>query len=177
MPHRDNAPDETSPTCIACGKPVTTAFTEVAEPHGKLVPKDYCDACVNELRLTGASQSGSKGMSQVPWSSLALFLGVALGVFGLAADHLRLEGHSGFGWHQQLGVLAGLLFVLIGAAFRVDLLVLAGSFLFLLALFVDFLGIGHSAGVGPRQQMTIGLAAALLLGSLVLGRRHRRHGS
>ncbi|HUN80272.1 MAG TPA: hypothetical protein VMV81_02060, partial [Phycisphaerae bacterium] len=74
-----------------------------------------------------------------------------------------------------LGILLGLIFVLVGAVFRIDLLGLAGALLFFLALFIDKLGIGSSTGIGPRQQIVMGIAILLLLCGLILRRRSRGH--
>jgi hypothetical protein len=95
-------------------------------------------------------------------SSLLIAAGLLLALVGASVDLLGIEGHAGFGWKQQAGLVVGTLLVALGALLRVDALAIGGALLFGVAALADVYGTVGTPGVGWRQR------AAILAGLVVV---------
>ena len=104
-------------------------------------------------------------------ASVALLAGVLLALIGLLADEFDHRGSHGFGQYQVIAVVAGALFVMIGALLRANALAVVGVILFGLGALADAFGRVGTPGIGWRQQMTIAVGLLLLCLGLYLRKR------
>jgi hypothetical protein len=105
---------------------------------------------------------------------LLIRVGAAIAVLAVTADHLGISGKSGFGWRQLAGGEVGTLILAIGVLLRSGVATLTGLFVIVLSLGADLLRVGHSPGIGWRQQLALPLAAACVAAGLVWRRVQQR---
>ena len=159
-------------TCSVCGRPALL-HVNLGSVDGKPNIRDYCQGCadrhLDEWRAPRRRLTGGRHAI----GGLLIMSGVALGIVAVFADGLGIAGHSGFGWYQRGGALGGVLLIFVGAIFRIDVLGVSGTILFVLAIGVDYFGIGRSAGLGWRQEAALVVALLLLAAGLFFRRRPR----
>jgi hypothetical protein len=163
---------QTAHKCVNCGRPASINVHQGTD-GGEPVIRHYCLECADEREAENPSPEQAPVNAGLSHGGLLMLLGGLLAVLALGADFLGISGQTGFGWFQRIGASLGLLFVIVGAVFRVGTLSVLGLILFVVSLFADFLGIGESPGMGLRQQMTLVLSIALLAGGTFVQRRTR----
>jgi len=170
------AEDESRPTgtaCVRCGHPASV--TVVAEDDdGRRTAQEFCLACA-EKRPQPRSHAGRQALlSLVP--GLMIKLGAVLAVLVFFADELGISGKRGFGWRQWAGGEIGALVLVVGALLRSGWVTIGGLALMILSLGADDLRVGHSPGMGWREQAALAVAAVSVIVGLVWQRRIRRRG-
>jgi len=138
-------------------------------PGGGLA--QFCAEC--KRRRLWHEQSGVR---QIAGGSarLLIYAGVLLTVLALTVDRLSISGRVGFGWRQITGAEVGILCVALGLLVGRGLLGMAGLFLLVLSLGADLLRLGHSPGLGWRNQTGLVLASLLLAGGMLWERVLRK---
>lgn len=162
--------EPTDATCVSCGRPALV--TVMGDAGGAFpVPREYCLECVERRQ----EPAGSVGQAVTPFlPSLLIRGGALIGILALAADYLQIAGKSGFGWKQIAGAEVGVLAVTLGAFLRVGFLTVGGLVLVALSLGADYLGVGHSPGLGWKQQIALPLSVICVVVGLVWQRREAR---
>lgn len=165
--------ETTEPTdepCVSCGRPALV--TVMGDAGGAFpVPRHYCLECAERRQ----EPSGSVGQAVTPFlPSLLIRGGALIGILALAADYLQIAGKSGFGWKQIAGAEVGVLAVTLGAFLRVGFLTVGGLVLVALSLGADYLGVGHSPGLGWKQQIALPLSVICVVVGLLWQRRETR---
>ncbi len=134
--------------------------------RGQPVLRRLCLDCAARAAPKRAACGGER--ARVTWHALVSLAGFVLCVVGLAGDWLVPGGHAGFGWHQQMGAVTGVLLILVGLLLRADVIALAGAFLLGAALCSDWFGLTRGPGIGWKQQYMAGAGVlCLLFGGLV----------
>ncbi|MEW6249150.1 MAG: hypothetical protein AB1716_00760 [Planctomycetota bacterium] len=152
--------------CVACG--------QLARVH---ILHDYArGAPVYQRLCLDCALHAAAPLPSVPhrWRGtvVAVLIAVGLGSVSLVADALIPNSVPGFGWIQRAGVAAGALLVVVGTFMRVDVIALAGIFLFGSALAKDWFD--PTPGFGWKQQLVLAASAACLVYG-VGGRLAARH--
>ncbi len=155
--------------CVSCGRPALV--TVMGDAGGTFAtPRQYCLECAERQREPG-------NLAQ----ALALFLpgllirgGALIGFLALAADYLHIEGKSGFGWKQIAGVEVGVLALTLGAFLRVGFVTVGGLVLMALSVGADYIGVGHSAGLGWKQEIALSVSVSCVIGGLLWQRGRAR---
>lgn len=162
--------EPTEAACVSCGRPAIV--TVMGDAGGAFpAPRQYCLDCA-EKRQEPAGGMGTVVAPFIP--SLLIRVGAVIGILALAADYLHIAGKSGFGWKQMAGTEIGALALTLGAFLRVGFLTVAGLVLVALSLGADYLGVGHSPGLGWRQQVAIPVSIACVAVGLLLQRHESR---
>jgi len=159
--------DTTKPVCIRCGQP---AVVTVMHDDASSVTREYCLRCADERSPAGPT-IGRLAASFVP--RLLTRLGVLVGVLALLADYLDIPGRDGFGWKQIVGFQLGVVVLTLGTFLRAGVLTVGGMLLVILSLGADYLGVGHSAGLGWKQTLAIPLCVACVVAGVIWERRKR----
>ena len=153
--------------CISCGQPAIV--TVVGESGGgRPTRREYCLDCA------GRRQESAAGMGTVvsPFlPSLLIKGGAVIGLLSLVADYLHIAGKSGFGWKQIAGTEIGALALTLGAFLRMGFLTVGGLVLVVISLGADYLGVGHSEGLGWKQLIALPVSVACVVAGL-LWQRH-----
>lgn len=161
--------ETTEPTasCVACGRPALV--TVMGDAGGAFpTPRQYCLECA-ERRPEAV---GTVGQAVAPFlPSLLIRVGALIGILALAADYLQIAGKSGFGWKQMAGAEVGALALTLGAFLRVGFLTVGGLVLVALSLGADYIGVGHSPGLGWKQQIALPLSVICVVVGLFWQRR------
>jgi hypothetical protein len=121
----------------------------------------FCLRCADRWSL-----ESSLNVALKPRPGVAGLLALAGAVFvtvGLLGDYLAPGAQEGFGLHQSLGALAGLMLVLIGILLRAQVIALGGLLLLAVAVSADWFGVSRGAGIGWKQLAMIEIGAAGLL--------------
>jgi len=163
----------TRATCELCGEMARVLVLE-GYAAGQPILRRFCLQCA-AAAVPAEHDPRARG-PRIGVHVLLALVGLVLCVVGLGGDFLIPERHSGFGWHQQLGILLGTLLLVFGLFLRTDVIALGGSFLLVAAGCADWFGLTQGVGVGWKQQYMI-VAGALCLciaGALRIRRRLRR---
>lgn len=160
-------------SCELCGE---TARVLVLEGYaaGQPILRRFCLRCA--AAAEPAEHASRARSPRIGLHVLLALVGLVLCVVGLGGDFLIPERHSGFGWHQQLGVLLGTLLLVFGLFLRTDVIALGGSFLLVAAGCADWFGLTQGGGVGWKQQYMIaaGTLCLCIAGALRVRRSLRR---
>jgi len=156
--------------CVSCGRPAIV--TVMGDAGGAFpTPRQYCLECA-ERRQEPAGGMGEVVGPFIP--SLLIRVGAVIGILTLAADYLHIAGKSGFGWKQMAGAEVGALALTLGAFLRVGFLIVAGVVLIVLSLGADYLGVGHSPGLGWKQQVALPVSVVCVIVGLLWQRHESR---
>jgi hypothetical protein len=164
---------QTRTACVRCGLPASvTVVTE--DDDGRRTAQEFCLACA-EKRPQPRSHAGRQALlSLVP--GLMIKLGAVLAVLVFFADELGISGKRGFGWRQWAGGEIGALVLVVGALLRSGWVTISGLALMILSLGADDLRVGHSPGMGWREQAALAVAAVSVIVGLIWQRRQRLRG-
>lgn len=165
-------------SCGACGLP---ARVTVLLGYRESVPVEnhYCLECADHAGNVDR-KAGDRFWRGIQYS--LVMVGMFCALAGLLADGTGavIEAHLGFGLYQRIGAIAGALALLIGLVARVELVMLAGGAVLVLALSVDLLFVSMSPGIGWKQAILLYLSGALMAAAagvhLWVHRRVRRGG-
>ncbi len=158
------APAPTAHHCAHCGQPARVCVLQ-GYRDGEPVMGYYCLTCPPELAVP--QRAARRGASRLSLPVLLCLAALVLGLAGGASDLLISGSSPGFGWYQRVGVIVGAVVLLLGVLMRVDVIALAGVFVFGGALCWDWFGVYGSPGLGWKQQTTL-LIAILLLAVAVI---------
>lgn len=161
---------EPAGTCVTCGRPALV--TVMGDAGGAFpTPRQYCLECAERR----PEPVGTVGQAVAPFlPSLLIRVGALIGILALAADYLQIAGKSGFGWKQMAGAEIGALALTLGAFLRVGFLTVGGLVLVALSLGADYIGVGHSPGLGWKQQIALPLSVICVVVGLFWQRREAR---
>lgn len=156
--------------CVSCGRPASVTIV-VEDDWGSSSAQAFCLECA-EKRPPPRSHAGLAALAALaPW--LLIRVGAAIALLAVTADYLGIAGQQGFGWRQLAGGEAGTLALVVGVLLRSGLMTLVGLVLITLSLGADILRLGHSPGIGWRQQLALPLAAVCVAAGLVWRRLQR----
>lgn len=150
--------------CERCGEPVRVRILE-GYSDAQPVIRSFCMQCVEQVHPAKDARTAARPRVRV-WV-LPVLIGLGLGLTALLTDLLIPDAAPGFGMHQRTGLILGTLLGLVGVLLRVDLIVIAGMFIFVGALSADWFGLSRSPGFGWKQRAVLGLSLVLVLGALV----------
>jgi len=150
--------------CEACGQPVRVKVLE-GYADAQPVTRSFCLQCVENSRPLAREAPSSRQKLGV-WIVPAL-IGVGLGMTALLTDPLIPDAAPGFGLYQRSGLVLGALLGLVGVLLRVDVIVIAGMFVFVGALSADWFGLARSPGFGWKQRAVLGLSLFLVLSAVL----------
>lgn len=156
--------------CASCGRPASVTFV-VEDDWGARTAQEFCLECA-EKRPPVRSHAGRAALAALAPRWL-IRVGAAIALLALSADYLGIAGRQGFGWRQLAGGEAGTLVLVVGVLLRSGVTTLAGLVLIALSLGADLLRVGHSPGIGWRQQLALPLAALCVAAGLALRRLQR----
>lgn len=148
-------------TCVRCEAP---ARVEVLQGYsqGQPVRVLYCLSCAGVEQPLALHRVRLR-RRRLTLPVLLAVCGVGLGLVAVFADALFPAAQSGFGRHQQIGVVVGALLVFFGTVLRTDVIGIIGTFIFLTALSADLFGEERSPGMGWKQQIIFGCALLLVM--------------
>jgi hypothetical protein len=141
------------------------------DDSGERVLRAYCPACGRPQARRDRAVLLST-LEILP--RILVYGGIVLAVLTATADHLAISGNTGIGWRQMLGAELGFLAIAVGLLLRLGLLGVAGAFLLVLSIGADLLQVGHVPGFGWRSGLAFVVAAAMLVGGVVLRRSLKR---
>ena len=164
-------PEKTPATpCASCGRPASVTIV-VEDEWGSRSSQEFCLECA-EKQPPPRSHLGRVALSTLaPW--LLIRLGAAIALLAVTADYLGIAGQRGFGWRQLAGGEVGTLVLVVGVLLRSGLTTLVGLVLITLSLGADLLRVGHSPGIGWRQELALPLAAVCVAAGLIWRRLQR----
>ncbi len=163
---------KSSDSCQTCGQPVRVRILK-GYTGGKPMLEHFCSKCADEAQVTIRTTLDESAKQRLSIGALLIFAGLFVGIIGVFGDYLGIEGHSGFGWHQQVGIVLATVFVLVGSLFRVDTLAVVGVVAFGLSVFADLFGLTSAPGIGWKQQLATSIGIAIVLTGILLKRRAR----
>ncbi len=164
---------ESSDSCQTCGQPVRVRILR-GYRRGKPILEHFCFKCADELQRTIQTTIDESGRQRLSIGALLVFVGLFVGIIGVSGDYLGIEGHSGIGWYQQMGIVLATVLVVVGSVFRVDALVVVGIVVLGLSIFSDVLGLTSAPGIGWKQQLAASIGIAIALTGILLKRYVRR---
>lgn len=154
--------------CEVCGEVARVLVLE-GYANGQPVLRRFCLKCAAEAAPADAGVFGER--TRVRLHVLVALVGLALCVVGLFGDFLIPPPHAGFGWHQQLGVFAGALLLVVGLLLRTEVIALGGAFLLAASLGADWFGLTRGPGIGWKQQVMTAVGVLCLLAAGITRRR------
>ena len=160
--------------CDRCGRPRRVGIL-AGYVDGRPAYRSFCLACAEAADEERFRETPAQFRPQPTLASLLIAAGLLLTLFGAAIDQFGVQTSVGFGAKQQAGLLIGVLIITLGALLRVDVLLTAGSILFVVAALADFVGELGTPGLGWQQgsAILVGLAS-FLIGLLLWGRKSPR---
>jgi hypothetical protein len=153
--------------CEICGKEARLLILEGYAQRQPVVRR-FCLTCSASAEAGPARERTRLSLHVLV--GLASLVSCVVGLFG---DHLVPSAHPGFGWHQELGVVAGGLLLLVGLILRADVVALGGGFLLAASLCADWFGWTRGPGIGWKQQLMILIGAVGLLLAAAFRMRRR----
>jgi hypothetical protein len=154
--------------CEVCGEVARVLVLE-GYANGQPVLRRFCLKCAAEAAPADAGVFGER--TRVRLHVLVALAGLALCAVGLFGDFLIPAAHAGFGWHQQLGVFAGALLLVVGLLLRTEVIALGGAFLLAASLGADWFGLTRGPGIGWKQQVMLAVGVLCLLAAGITRRR------
>lgn len=152
--------------CVSCGQPAIVTVVGDAGA-GRPTRREYCLDCAGRRH-----ESAGMGTVVSPFlPSLLIKGGAVIGLLSLLADYLHIAGKSGFGWKQIAGTEIGALALTLGAFLRMGFLTVGGLVLVVISLGADYLGVGHSEGLGWKQLIALPISVACVVAGLLWQRR------
>jgi hypothetical protein len=171
MPASEDRERTAAASCASCGRPASVTIV-VEDDWGSRTGRALCLECAEKQPLP-RSHAGRAALAALA-PRLLIGIGAAIAVLAVTADHLGISGQRGFGWRQLAGGEVGTLLLVVGVLLRSGVATLAGLLVIVLSLGADLLRVGHSPGIGWRQQLALPLAAVCVAAGLVWRRLQRR---
>ena len=163
----------TDNVCQTCAQPARTCVLR-GYAGGEPQYERYCFDCVDRYDQAACPIAASRAKTRISVGSIMLTLGLLLGVFVLSSDFLGTRGGAGVGPIQGTGLVAGAVFIILGALLSIEPLLAGGALIFGICATADLFALGTvSLGIGWREQTGL-LAAGLLVISGVYARRRAR---
>jgi hypothetical protein len=156
--------------CASCGRPASVTFV-VEDDWGSRSSQAFCLECA-EKRPPMRSHAG-RALLAAAAPRWLIRIGAAIALLALSADYLGIAGKQGFGWRQLAGGEVGTLVLIVGVLLRSGVTTLVGLVLMALSLGADLLRVGHSPGIGWRQQLALPIAALSVAAGLLWRRLQR----
>ena len=158
--------EQVEPRCSVCGEPARVRILEnyVA---GRPVVRPFCFRCADVYSREATREMARPGHR----SSLGLLMivaGLTIGMVALAGDYVGIRGLGGVGWYKQFGVLLGILFVCLGAFWRIDVIGLVGGLLIALVFSAKLLHLAGAEGFGWKHQAALAVGLLLIIAGVVV---------
>lgn len=157
--------------CVACGRPARVRILK-GYAAGQSVIRPYCLDCADR-QWADVSTQAIPSVHRVSLGSLIVVAGLTMAAIGLTGDYLGIPGNHGFGSYKLTGLVAGGFLICVGAFLRADILAVAGTVTFALAISANILGQIGGSGFGWKHQLAIG--TGLVLASIGLLVRHHHY--
>ncbi|MEW6200113.1 MAG: hypothetical protein AB1601_15795 [Planctomycetota bacterium] len=156
--------------CGACGGPARVHIL-AGYRGGRPVEHRLCLTCADTTLGDPIEAEGIGTRTRLRPGSLVMVGGALLTLLGTSVDQFGLHGSVGLGWLQALALAGGGLMILSGALLRADVIGVAGTVLFALAIVADVRGAVGTPGFGWRQAAIVGVGVAALGIGLMWRRR------
>jgi len=133
-----------STVCEACGADANIHISNLVA--GVATMRHFCQNCVDAAEADRPRFQRHRGAAGTVGA-----VGLIALILSVFADRLKLGSSVGFGWWQNLGVVAGVVVIVLGAATRAPALLIIGLITCSLAVLADWLAFGSAEGFGILQ--------------------------
>lgn len=148
--------------CEKCGAVANIHTSDFV--GGTATVRHFCQDCFGDEKPPSA-YSHRRGEA-----AIVAAVGLIVLLMSVAADYLRFGKEVGFGSHQQLGVIIGIILLILGAVARAGSIITIGASAVALSVVADWVGFGSSPGFGAQQLLGTVLGVGMLLSAFKLSR-------
>ncbi len=164
------------PGCEKCGAPAlvtianegssmpSTATTQ--ETQGAATMRYLCLRCADDEELSRQKRDAS-----LNYSAILISVGLVSLFLSVFADWLGFGRSEGFGWKQDIGLVAAAVLVLTAAIVRIPTMLIIGVFTGALSILADLFQFGHERGFGWHQMMGTAFGIVLIGAGILESRR------
>lgn len=157
-------------TCELCGLAARVRMLR-GYVNGEPRVQAFCLGCAEAVDLATALDSRRRLPTFIGAPVILIVLGLTLELLAGLGGRIGIESQAGFGTPAQIGLGVGVLGLLLGTLFRIDVAALVVTVIVSFMVLASAAGIIDGAAFGWKHELVLAIGFALTIGGLALRQR------